>query len=120
MRFLDSPTLKMLPSGREWQLVLPLIYLADDYTAISVPAGFVTDLASIPRLFHSLIPVNGPHSPAAIIHDYLYNVQDRPRSAADAIFLEAMKTCGVGWIKRSAMYSAVRSGGWLHWNSKAE
>jgi hypothetical protein len=120
MRFLDHPTLKMLPSGTEWRLILPLIYLRDDYTAITVPAGFITDLASIPRAFHSLIPVNGKHSPAAILHDYLYCTQDRTRAEADAIFLEAMKACGVGWLRRQAMWSAVRAGGWLAWKERAE
>jgi hypothetical protein len=118
MKFLDLPALKMLPSGTEWRLLLPLIYLRHDYSAITVPTGFITDLASIPRIFHSLIPVNGKHSPAAIIHDYLYAVQPMSRAEADAIFLEAMEAVGVNWLRRKAMYAAVRTGGWVAWNER--
>lgn len=118
MKFLDDPTLKV--HGDDWRLVLPLIYLCDDYTAITVPAGFVTDLASIPRLLHPLIPVNGRHRAAAIVHDYLYASQTTSRAEADAIFLEAMASCGVRWSQRWAMYAAVRIGGWLAWNDRKE
>lgn len=116
MKFLDEPTLKV--HGDDWRLVLPLIYLRSDYTAITVPAGFITDLASIPRLLHPLIPVNGKHRAAAVLHDYLYAMQTMPRAQCDAIFLEAMEACGVRWTQRWAMYSAVRVGGWAPWEKR--
>ncbi len=117
MKFLDEPTLKV--HGDDWRLVLPLIYLRADYTAITVPAGFITDLASIPRLLHPLIPVNGRHRAAAIVHDYLYATQTLTRAECDAVFLEAMEACGVRWTQRWAMYSAVRAGGWVAWRQRA-
>ncbi len=82
---------------------------------ITVPKGFITDFASVPRILHSVFPPRGKHSGAAIIHDYLYATQKRSRSESDSIFLEAMKVLGVGWFRRSTMYSAVRVGGWLPW-----
>jgi hypothetical protein len=51
-----------------------------------------------------------------VLHDYLYSKQDRPRSAADWIFLHAMKGDNVTWWKRQAMYQGVRLGGWVAWN----
>src|SRR3954454_19309299 len=39
---------------------------------VSVPKGFVTDLASIPQLFCSILPPTGRYSYPAIVHDFLY------------------------------------------------
>jgi hypothetical protein len=116
MKFLDDPTLKV--HGDDWQLVTPLLYLRSDHGLIAVPTGFVTDLASIPRVFHPLIPVNGKHRAAAIIHDYLYETQTTTRAEADLIFLEAMEASGVRFTQRWAMYLAVRMGGWMAWNKR--
>lgn len=101
-----------------WQLECPLVW-EHDGEAIIVPAGFRTDLASIPRLFQNLVPVNGRHRAAAVLHDYLFVVQDRPRSAVDAIFLRAMEASGVSWAQRWVMYAAVRVGGWMPWRHNA-
>ncbi|AUN95393.1 DUF1353 domain-containing protein [Pseudazoarcus pumilus] len=98
----------------EWVLHAPFVWQTDD-ERIVVPEGFRTDLASIPRLFQGLIPVNGRHRRAAVLHDYLYVVQDRSRSAADRLFLTAMESVGVRWSQRWVMYAAVRVGGWLPW-----
>jgi hypothetical protein len=39
------------------------------------PAGFVTDLASIPRPIWSFFPPDGPWVKGAIVHDFLYYTQ---------------------------------------------
>lgn len=115
MTFIDVPVLQVADSG-EWILKDKLTYVTEAGEVITVPAGFVTDLASIPRAFHWLIPVNGKHRAAAIIHDYLYVTKDRSRAEADSIFLEAMKSSGVRWSQRQTMYLAVRAGGWAAWS----
>lgn len=109
-----------------WRLGKPLYYESDILERlIRVPQGFETDFASIPRFFHRLIPKNGLHDPAAVIHDYLYSRNGRvglfelPRKVCDQIFLEAMEVVGVGWFNRHAMYRAVRSFGWAAWNGHA-
>lgn len=119
MGFLTNPAMKVYGEG-EWILIEPLAYQCESNEVICAPAGFITDLASIPSFAQSLIPVNDAHRLPAIIHDYLFVIQDRGRSEVDSVFLEAMKSAGVSWWKRSAMYSAVRVGGWLFWNSNAE
>src|SRR5262245_38142541 len=53
--------------------------LSDPFT---VPAGFVTDLASIPRIFWSALPRDGEYAYAAILHDYLYWTQVRDRATS--------------------------------------
>jgi len=52
---------------------------------------------------------------AAVIHDWLYWKQDRPRRAVDAIFFEAMGVLGVGAVARHTLYWGVRLFGWLAW-----
>lgn len=116
MTFIDTPVLRVAGTG-QWILENKLTYVTEAGEVIEVPKGFYTDLASIPRVFHWLIPVNGKHRAAAIVHDYLYTIKDRQRAEADAIFLEAMKESGVRWTQRKAMYMAVRLGGWAAWNT---
>jgi hypothetical protein len=90
------------------------------YLDLEVPAGFVTDGASVPRIFWSILYPFGSYFPAALIHDYLYSkasdhltaVKKIYRKEADLIFLQAMKDVGVGWLTRRTIYRAVRIGGW--------
>lgn len=114
--FSKPPILRVTEKG--WQLVYHLSYTTLAGEKIVVPAGFNTDLASIPQALQAVIPVNDKHRAAAVLHDYLYTVQDRARAKADALFLEAMKLSGVRFTQRWAMYLAVRVGGWLPWSRK--
>ena len=84
----------------------------------TVPIGFITDGASIPKIFWSLVgsPFTGLYRRAALIHDYFYHTQKVTRQYADKIFLEAMKYLKVSWLKRCLMWSAVRTNGWMPWN----
>ena len=82
---------------------------------LTVPAGFLTDGASIPRIFWSIFSPTGSYFEAALIHDYLYsNVSTWriDRAMADKIFLYAMGDIGVGWLTRKTIYLAVLLGGW--------
>ena len=114
MVFRNDPILAPHDDG-EWKLFADLNYETSAGQVLTIPHGFITDLASIPRVFHGLIPVNGKHRAAAIVHDYLYVTQIMSRAESDRIFLEAMEDLGVRWSQRWAMYSAVRIGGWLPW-----
>ena len=105
-------TLQPLNNGRDWMLVKP--YARGAWT---VPAGFVTDLASVPAAARGLVATWGKHGPAAILHDWMYRTQldGLTRRMADRIMLEVMRQDGVGWLKRRAIYAAVRLGGGKHW-----
>lgn len=118
MPFLRAPILTPASAG-QWRLVRPLHYTDATGQSWGIPAGFITDLASIPRALHWLIPVNGQHRAAAILHDYLYVVQTCARHQADALFLDAMTTSGVRWTQRHAMHAAVRVAGGLYWRRNA-
>ena len=95
----------------------------EDYTyetskgLVVVPKGFRTDYASVPRIFRNIINTYGKHGRAAVVHDWLYSSKctlDITRAEADKIFLEIMKECGVGVIKRQFMYRMVRMFGTSH------
>jgi hypothetical protein len=83
--------------------------------AVVVPAGYVTDFASIPRLVHFIISPFGKHAEAAVIHDWLYALgtpKDRKsRRTADKAFAKALRLLEVNFFKRTIMYLAVRLGG---------
>jgi hypothetical protein len=84
---------------------------------VTVPKGFVTDLASIPRVFWSLLRPDGEYAYAAIIHDYLYWVQDTSRERADLIFRLAMKDFRIDATTAFTIYTAVRVGGPSGWDN---
>ncbi|EBR9315657.1 DUF1353 domain-containing protein [Salmonella enterica] len=108
-RFTTPAILEML-GHYNWRVHEPFaFYLSDDNSdVISVPAGFVTDLASVPRIFWTLLPPDGKYAKAAIIHDYLYDNALRTKKEADLIFLDGMTVLGVPRWKRTIMYWAVR------------
>jgi hypothetical protein len=84
-----------------------------------VPAGFVTDFASIPRRIRGIIPKLGPHLCPAIVHDYLYWEKACTRPDADRIFLYMMEEMGVPWATRRFMYHAVRGFGRSGWEKNS-
>ncbi len=77
---------------------------------IIVPTGFLTDGASIPRIFWSIFSPVGSTFPAAVIHDFLYSKHNTEysRDESDRIFKEAMFNLGIGWVTRETVYRAVR------------
>ena len=66
--------------GAIWYLKKPISWRPGDgqsrYPPVVVPTGFVTDLASIPRVFWSVLRPDGEYAYAAVIHDYLYWVSN--------------------------------------------
>lgn len=86
---------------------------------IAVPAGFVTDFASVPWGFWNLEPPLGEAGRAAVVHDYLYVTRGLGgpygRPEADAIFREALSDLGVPLWKRNLLWAAVRVGGANGW-----
>ena len=82
--------------------------LLDDFEfiGVKVPKGFVTDGATIPRIFWPVLPPVHKYFPAAIVHDYLLTVLSRDE--ADKQFNEALKHLEITKARRYAMYGAVR------------
>jgi hypothetical protein len=128
---LQDKTQPALKAGRTlWGLQRPITYQVHAGETITVPAGFVTDLASIPRPVWNLYPPDGPWAQAAVIHDFLYQTQGTgdwhgrhgvtraspySREEADGILRQAMEDIGVGSFQRTVIWSAVRAGGSGGW-----
>ena len=87
----------------------------DEDEIITVPEGFVTDFASVPRMFWAIISPIDKHAKAAVIHDYCYHQALYSRKVSDLIFLEGLEVLGVKPWKQWCMYKAVRIGGWRAW-----
>ena len=102
-----------------WRVCQPFrFYLGGKDTDrwVYVPAGYLTDGASVPRVCWSLIPPWGSYGQAAVVHDivceYLsITVDGKPqavtRAECDEILLEAMMVLGVPVPVRDAIYGAV-------------
>jgi hypothetical protein len=109
-----------------WTLVSPFRYWITELhkgDVLTLPVGFKTDFASIPRIFWNILSPYGRYGKIAVVHDYLYrnggfvNVAefDQPvvmkkfeRAECDQIFLDGMEYLGVNWITRKLMYRMVR------------
>lgn len=107
-RFLTRLYCQRLADGKS-KLTRALVFeSAVANLAISVPRGFVTDFASVPRLPLAYWLFGGMADEAAVIHDWTYSRQVFPRDVCDAIFLEAMEACGLSAFHRRSMWFGVR------------
>lgn len=87
---------------------------------ITVPVGFVTDLASIPSYFYWVVQPVGRHGHAAILHDWLYWKQNCDRAVADKVFEVAMAELDIAVAPRKALWAAVRVFGGRFWDQATE
>lgn len=105
-------------SATTWVLTEPLTWTGPLGDTFTVPAGFITDLATVPRFLHWLTLPYGAYTRAAVLHDWLIveriNHPDPELRVSsrdtDGIFRRVMAELGVGWVKRWSMWSAVRVG----------
>src|SRR5690606_33624367 len=99
-----------------FQLTEPFMVSLDS-RMLTIPRGFITDLASIPRFLWSFYsPTEVATVLPAVIHDYLYAcVSEYNRLEADNIFYYALRENGVSKIKALKYYYAVRFFGWAHY-----
>jgi hypothetical protein len=95
-----------------WMLLAPLKYCSDElYQLITVPAGFITDFASVPRIpVAFLLTADAGHA-AAVIHDWAYTTHFVSRAKSDALFREALRSSGEPAWRVWLMWLGVRIGG---------
>ena len=102
--------------GRQlYRIDQDLVYVSDIAGKITVPAGFVTDLASIPRLPLIYLLLNGIADEPGVVHDYLYSTGKVSRAMADQVLREACILTGVPAWKANLIYAGVRVGGASHY-----
>lgn len=113
--FLEDPIYKDVPGGRSRQLINTVDVFGLDW-ATTIPAGFIYDGASVPRILWSLYPPFGSYNRASLLHDWFYRSGECTRAQADWRFLEAMVFDEVPKRKRWPMYIGCRIGAWVSWN----
>jgi hypothetical protein len=104
----------------DFNLCQSLTYEIDD-VEYTVPIGFTTNLASVPRILWSVYSPNKANTiPAAVIHDYLYFCPgDMKRSEADTIFYDVLIFNHVSVFAAFKYWLAVRTFGHSHFNKGA-
>lgn len=116
---LDLRNNGLIDDKRTFRLLAPFCYVSSR-GRIVVPAGFVTDGASIPRALWFALDPFGPWFESAVIHDFLYSELNETftRAEADEIFKEAMFNAGLDWQRREQIYRAVRIFGTAFYKGK--
>ena len=115
------PTLIPFDDGEFWVLGSDLVFsIRDTGQRIVVPRGFVTDFASVPRVFWTIFPKHGEYTRAAIVHDYLYWEQQCTREQADELFEIVMEDSEVDTTSRYTIYAAVRVWGGGAWEGNEQ
>lgn len=104
----DGVELRML-SGGVGLLTAPLTYCSKSGERYTVPRGYRTNGASIPRALWSVVgsPWTGDYVKAAILHDYMCERQIKTSDYAHKTFREAMVASGVSAVRAAVMYGAV-------------
>jgi hypothetical protein len=118
---LPNPAVKYI--GDNWLLAEDCVYTTNDGFMITAKSGFITDLASIPRIFWALIASFELSITAPVFHDLIYRSAGEvappdgevtpagkifTRQEADDVFLELMTRAKIQYWKRNVAYLAVR------------
>lgn len=91
------------------------VWYQDAVLVITIPPGFVCDLASVPRpLWLAVSPFD--IALEALFHDLNYREQEVSRQFADFLLREMMRMRGVPFYIRWPVYLAVRLFGRKPWN----
>ena len=89
------------------------------YVAFTIPAGFKSDGASVPRFFWRVVfpPGDNRALRAAFAHDYIYRMHPEgwSKAEADQMFYDLLIKGGIPWYRAKAAYLGVKlfgSGAW--------
>lgn len=120
VKFVDLPHVEPIVDEEKWRLL-------DDYHVeingmrFTVPAGFVTDGASIPRFLWRVCghPMTARRFPIAVFHDYAYTgALGLTRQLADEIYSAGLVALGFPAWKAKLEYYALRLFGGSHWKGE--
>jgi hypothetical protein len=107
-QFKGEVVAKFMGDGRKMRLEKPFGYIDPKGVHWDVPAGAVTDGASIPRvLWLSYPPFTGQYRSAAVIHDYFCDQKSKSWRETHEVFYNATRAAGVKEDIAKAMYAAV-------------
>jgi hypothetical protein len=106
-----------------YKLLVDLSIELSDGRLITIPKGYIWDLASVPRLLWTICPPDSDAELAFLIHDYLYENQINNRKWADeemlkwSILTNGTKNISIKNIDNYVRYYAVRIGGQKAWDT---
>lgn len=101
-----------------WRLTSPLIYEAEPGIQYTVPKGFITDFASVPRIPLVFDYLGDRGNLAGTLHDFFYSHPAQlTRAMADQLLKEALVAQGVSPFKAQLFYLAVRLFGAKFYNT---
>jgi hypothetical protein len=102
-----------LDDGLHMQVIEAVSYVDPAGRVWRVPAGFVTDGASIPDELWSLVgsPFTGKYRVAAVFHDAAYATLGVAKDDADRMLRDAALELGCEHWRAEAIYEGVRVGG---------
>lgn len=122
-----TPLTAMYLRDDRWMVVDELVYrtelpeiltTGDGRGLIHVPAGFICDFMSVPRLLGLVYARHGGRNqPAGALHDYTYQQQLYPRDICDRLLWEAMVSLGASRYRAWVAYLGVRMFGGEHYDS---
>lgn len=106
-----------------WRVIAPFIVdvISISEQRLTVPMGFETDFASVPRIGAVYALFGNRAHRAAVVHDYLYSLggSDSDRAYADDVLRAGCIADGLDAGKAEAMWAAVRQFGGSHWPQPA-
>ena len=109
------------PDGRRFVLESDFAYEDNNGRTWLAPTDLLTDGATIPSLFWSVIggPWDGLYREAAVVHDAFCCAQTARWQDVHRMFYQAMRCSGVGKVQAKTMFYAVWLGGprWTKLNS---
>ncbi|MCP1500645.1 hypothetical protein J2Y86_005352 [Pseudomonas migulae] len=120
MPFRSDLIVKAVNGSALWDLVRPLFFVTANGRPVTVPAGYRTDLASVPRPVWWLVPRDDELARRpAVVHDYIYTNLTRKftKAEADLVFYDALLEEGMPKPLAWLMYTAVRIGGRGNWSA---
>lgn len=83
---------------------------------ITVPAGFIFNWMSIPRLFWWFAhPMESDTIIASLVHDHCFYTRKYSLSKSDWIFYDALIACQVNKYKAFVLYRGLRLWSWYVW-----
>lgn len=120
IRILDWPSFEYKPGKDPWRVVKAML-LCINAKFYTVPEGYRTDGASVPRIPFIYSRYGNTAQIPALFHDFLYDGclgDEFTRRDADEVFLAMMTELNdpPGKYRRLAMYYAVRLFGWRAWH----
>lgn len=117
-QFLSPLRVEELPDGRHLLIDDLVFYSAELRGILIMPAGRVTDYASVPRAFWAIFPKDGAYKWAATMHDGAYNgelvtkarqIVHLIKPLADNLFREGMSiNPRISAKERELLYRVVR------------